>query len=127
WEGLAGRPGPFSRTLEIPSIEPAADGFVGFCTITAQQWRDFLVLIERPDLVDDETLARWDERVRRVHDVNAMIHRWTRPRAVAEIVERAAALRIPLPPIGTPRTLTRFEPVIPPGLLRTHPPPSVVP
>ena len=65
WESLAGRPGPFARTVEIPSIEPARDGWVGFCTITAQQWRDFLVLIERPDLVEDEALARWDERIRR--------------------------------------------------------------
>jgi crotonobetainyl-CoA:carnitine CoA-transferase CaiB-like acyl-CoA transferase len=126
WESLAGRPGPFSRTLEIPSIEPAADGFVGFCTITAQQWRDFLVLIERPDLVDDETLARWDERVRRVHDVNAMIHRWTRPRAVAEIVERAATLRIPVAAIGTGDTVTCFEQFIARGVFVTHPGASFV-
>ena len=94
WESLAGQPGPFSRSVEIPSIEPARDGYIGFCTITAQQWRDFLVLIERSDLIEDEQLAKWDERVRRVDDVNAMIHRWTRQHAVDEIVARAAALRI---------------------------------
>src|SRR5438552_290586 len=45
------------RSLELPSIVPTVDGLVGFCTITAQQFRDFLVLIERPDLVDDGDLA----------------------------------------------------------------------
>jgi crotonobetainyl-CoA:carnitine CoA-transferase CaiB-like acyl-CoA transferase len=126
WESLAGRPGPFARTVEIPSIEPAADGYVGFCTITAQQWRDFLVLIERPDLVDDEALARWDERVRRVQDVNAMIHRWTRPRAVGEIVERAAALRIPVAAVGTGDTVTRFEQFVARGVFVAHPGASFV-
>ena len=54
WESLAGQPGAVhAARVEIPSIEPARDGWVGFCTITGQQWRDFLVLIERPDLVDD--------------------------------------------------------------------------
>ena len=34
-----------SRSIELPSIVPTADGLVGFCTITAQQFEDFLVLI----------------------------------------------------------------------------------
>ena len=46
-----------ARTIEIPSVEPTTDGYVGFCTITAQQFQDFLVLIERPDLIDDRDLA----------------------------------------------------------------------
>ena len=121
WESLAGQPSPFTRTVEIPSIEPAHDGWVGFCTITAQQWRDFLMLIERPDLVDDESLARWDERVRRAREVNAMIHGWTRRHAVAEIVERAAALRIPVAAIGTGETVTHFEHFVARGAFIPHP------
>ncbi|HSP97055.1 MAG TPA: CoA transferase [Candidatus Dormibacteraeota bacterium] len=121
WESLAGQPGPFTRTVEIPSIEPAGDGWIGFCTITAQQWRDFLVLIERPDLVDDEALARWDERLRRAPEVNAMIHAWTRAHAVEEIVERAAALRIPVAAIGTGETVARFDHFVARGAFVTHP------
>ena len=30
-----------TRQIEIPSVEPAKDGWVGFCTITGQQWQDF--------------------------------------------------------------------------------------
>ena len=121
WESLAGQPGPFSRSVEIPSIEPARDGYIGFCTITAQQWRDFLVLIERSDLIEDEQLAKWDERVRRVDDVNAMIHRWTRQHAVDEIVARAAALRIPVAPIGTGETVPHFDHFVARGAFVPHP------
>ena len=121
WESLAGQPAPFSRTLEIPSIEPARDGYVGFCTITGQQWRDFLILIERPDLVDDENLARWDERVRRVDEVHARVHAWTRHHTVAEIIERAVVLRIPVGHIGTGETVPRFDHFVARGAFVQHP------
>jgi crotonobetainyl-CoA:carnitine CoA-transferase CaiB-like acyl-CoA transferase len=121
WESLAGQPSPFTRTLEIPSIEPARDGYVGFCTITAQQWRDFLVLIERSDLVEDASLAKWDERQRQVGDVNAMIHRWTRQHTVDEIVACAAELRIPVAPIGTGETVPYFDHFTARGAFVPHP------
>jgi crotonobetainyl-CoA:carnitine CoA-transferase CaiB-like acyl-CoA transferase len=98
-----------NRTVEIPSIEPAADGFVGFCTITNQQWRDFLVLIERGELVDDPELAHYFTRNERRAEVYAMIHAWTKSRTIAEIVERATLLRIPVAPIGTGATVPGFE------------------
>ena len=37
-------------SVETPSIEPTADGYVGFCTNSRQQFSDFLLMIERPDL-----------------------------------------------------------------------------
>jgi crotonobetainyl-CoA:carnitine CoA-transferase CaiB-like acyl-CoA transferase len=126
WESMAGQPAIFARSVEIPSIEPTADGYVGFCTITAQQWRDFLVLIERPELVDDEGLARWDERARRVDEVYAMIHRWTRRHRAAEIVPRAAALRIPVAEIGSGATVPRFDHFVARGAFVTHPQASFV-
>jgi crotonobetainyl-CoA:carnitine CoA-transferase CaiB-like acyl-CoA transferase len=98
-----------NRTVEIPSIEPAADGYVGFCTITNQQWRDFLVLIERGELADDAELAHYFTRNERRHEVYAMIHAWTRRHSVAETIERATLLRIPVVPIGNGETVTGFE------------------
>ena len=53
------------RSLELPSIVPTADGMIGFCTITAQQFQDFLVLIDRPDLSTTTDLASMPGRVRR--------------------------------------------------------------
>ena len=94
------------RSLELPSIVPTADGMVGFCTITAQQFQDFLVLIDRPDLLDDDDLASMPGRVRRRDDFLAMVQHWTETRTTDEIVELAVALRIPVAPIGSPASVT---------------------
>jgi crotonobetainyl-CoA:carnitine CoA-transferase CaiB-like acyl-CoA transferase len=126
WESLAGQPSQFSRTLEIPSIVRARDGYVGFCTITGQQWRDFLVLIERADLVDDAPLAKWDERVRRCDAVTQMVEAWTMRHSVAEIVERAAALRVPVGAIGTGETIPHFDHFVTRGAFVPHPGASFV-
>ncbi len=53
WSLIGVEPIGPARTLEVPSIEPTLDGWVGFNTNTRQQFDDFLVLIERPDLLDD--------------------------------------------------------------------------
>src|SRR5260370_7317831 len=65
------------RSLELPSIVPTADGMIGFCTITAQQFQDFLVLIDRPDLLDDDDLASMPGRMRRRDEFLSMLHRCT--------------------------------------------------
>ncbi|MDT5147216.1 MAG: hypothetical protein QOC58_1861, partial [Mycobacterium sp.] len=93
------------RSLELPSIVPTADGMVGFCTITAQQFQDFLVMIDRADLVDDAELASFDGRAARRDEFIDMVTQWTRDRTTEEIVELAVAFRIPVAPIGTPATL----------------------
>src|SRR5262245_13234696 len=62
---LAGRPpvtGP-ARVIETPSIEPTADGLVGFMTMTRQHFENFLLLIERGDLLDDEEWPVADRRI----------------------------------------------------------------
>jgi crotonobetainyl-CoA:carnitine CoA-transferase CaiB-like acyl-CoA transferase len=93
------------RSLELPSIVPTADGMVGFCTITAQQFQDFLVMIDRADLVDDAELASFDGRAARRDEFIGMVTQWTQDRTTEEIVELAVAFRIPVAPIGTPATL----------------------
>ena len=97
------------RSLELPSIVPTADGMIGFCTITAQQFQDFLVLIDRPDLLDDEELASMPGRVRRRDEFLAMVSRWTESRTTDEILELAVALRIPVAPIGTPASVMKVD------------------
>ncbi|MCW2562991.1 MAG: caib/baif family protein [Mycobacterium sp.] len=97
------------RSLELPSIVPTADGMIGFCTITAQQFQDFLVLIDRPDLLDDDDLASMPGRVRRRDEFLAMVQRWTETRTTDEIMDLAVALRIPVAPIGTPDSVMRVD------------------
>jgi crotonobetainyl-CoA:carnitine CoA-transferase CaiB-like acyl-CoA transferase len=97
------------RSLELPSIVPTADGIIGFCTITAQQFQDFLVLIDRPDLLDDDDLASMPGRVRRRDEFLAMVQRWTETRTTDEILDLAVALRIPVAPIGTPASVMKVD------------------
>jgi crotonobetainyl-CoA:carnitine CoA-transferase CaiB-like acyl-CoA transferase len=93
------------RSLELPSIVPTADGLVGFCTITAQQFQDFLILIERPDLVDDADLASMPGRIKRRDEFLAMVHDWASDKTTDEIIDLATAFRIPVTPIATPKTI----------------------
>jgi crotonobetainyl-CoA:carnitine CoA-transferase CaiB-like acyl-CoA transferase len=115
---LIGRPplgGP-ARTQETPSIEPTADGWVGFNTNTGQQFRDFLVLIERPDLLDDAELAMVAGRIMRFHEWNEIVRAWTKRHTTAEIVERAAALRIPVSPVHNGESVQREEHLVARGV-----------
>ena len=101
FHSLAGRP-PLerpARTVELPSIEPTRDGWVGFNTNSRQQYQDFLLLIERTDLLADAELARPDGRWRRMDEWNALVRAWTTRHTTAEIVEKAALLRIPVAPV----------------------------
>lgn len=98
-----------SRSLELPSIVPTADGMVGFCTITAQQFQDFLVLIDRADLIDDAQLAAFDGRIARRDEFLDMVTQWTKTRTTEEVVDLAVAFRIPVAPIATPATLPKID------------------
>lgn len=97
------------RSLELPSIVPTADGLVGFCTITAQQFQDFLVMIDRADLVDDAELASFVGRVERRDEFLGMVTQWTETRTTQEIIDVAVAFRIPVAPIGTPATVPKVD------------------
>jgi len=97
------------RSLELPSIVPTADGMVGFCTITAQQFQDFLMMIDRADLIDDAELASMPGRIARRDEFLGMVTQWTETRATQEIVDLAVAFRIPVAPIATPVTLPMVD------------------
>ena len=71
----------------------------GFCTNTRQQFDDFLLLIERPDLLGDDELARAPGRQKRWDEWNEIVHEWTPQHTTAEIVAPRAELRIPVAPV----------------------------
>ena len=124
------REGPLPRGVEIPSIEPAKDGWVGFCTVTGQQWKDFCVLIERPELGEDARYLNGWDRSAQLAFMQQMIHPWTRQHTVDEIIERASALRIPVAPIGNGQNLPHMDHFVarhvfatgPGGFVRPRPP-----
>ena len=120
---LAGRPDVtgLPQTVETPSIEPSGDGYVGFCTNSNQQFQDFLLLIGRPDLRSDKTLSRFPGRMARLDEWSEIVHAFTRKHTTAEIVERAATLRIPVAPVNNGDTEQRHEQLVARGVFWDDP------
>jgi crotonobetainyl-CoA:carnitine CoA-transferase CaiB-like acyl-CoA transferase len=103
-------------TVETPSIEPTADGYVGFCTNSRQQFSDFLLLIERPDLREDEQLAQFAGRLMRFAEWNDIMRGWLTKKTTAEIIEQASLLRIPVAPICNGATVQTHEQLLARGV-----------
>jgi crotonobetainyl-CoA:carnitine CoA-transferase CaiB-like acyl-CoA transferase len=101
--------GSASQSIETPSIEPAKDDWVGFCTYTGQQWKDFCLMIGRPDVGEDERFYDASVRMQHLDFIRGIIQAWTRERTVDEIVEIASAMRLPVVPIGHGRNLPHLD------------------
>lgn len=110
-----------TRTIEIPSIEPTADGFAAFTTNSAQQWADFLLLIGRPDLADDKELASAIGRFKRRDEALETLRAYTTTRTTEEILDEATLLRIPSGPVGNGATVTGFDHFVERGTFVTSP------
>lgn len=103
FHSLAGRP-PIdptipSRTVELPSIEPTSDGWVGFNTNTREQLDAFLAMLGRDDLLASGEFGLLSQRVARAEEWNTLVADWTRQRTTAEVVAAASELRIPAAPV----------------------------
>ncbi|RMF18587.1 MAG: CoA transferase, partial [Deltaproteobacteria bacterium] len=116
WRGV-----PLPRGIEVPSIEPAKDGWVGFCTITGQQWKDFCLMIGHPEVGEDERYLDGMERTKDLAFMQEIIHGWTRERTVAEIVEQASLFRIPAVPVGNGKTVLEMEQFVERGVFVSGP------
>ncbi|MGD1283884.1 CaiB/BaiF CoA transferase family protein [Mycobacterium seoulense] len=105
---LAGSP-PISappRMTELPSIEPTADGWIGFNTNTRQQFESFLLMIERYDLLEeDPAWALAPTRYERMEEWNKIVRDWTTRHTTEEIVDLASALRIPVAQVNNGQTV----------------------
>jgi crotonobetainyl-CoA:carnitine CoA-transferase CaiB-like acyl-CoA transferase len=110
-DSLRGRPNPGApaRSFETPSIEPTSDGYVGFNTNTRTQFDSFLLMIGRADLIDDGYWASIAHRVVNWDEWNAIIHDFTPKHTTAEVVARAAELRIPVAPVNDGPAVVEFE------------------
>jgi crotonobetainyl-CoA:carnitine CoA-transferase CaiB-like acyl-CoA transferase len=110
-DSLRGRPdsGAPGRSFETPSIEPTSDGYVGFNTNTRTQFDSFLLMIERPDLIEDGFWAPIAARVKNWDEWNDLVHGWTTKHTTAEVVALAAELRIPVAPVNDGPGVVEFE------------------
>ena len=110
-----------NRSVEVPSIEPARDGWVGLCTLTGQQWQDFCTMIGQPELGEDERYLDGWLRSQQMERMQRIIHGWTREHTVAEIVELASLMRIPAAPIGDGSNLPGCDHFVTRGTFVTGP------
>ncbi len=100
---------PVKRSVEVPSIEPAKDGYVGISMVTGQQWLDFAAMVDCPEFTEIPQLrfqiGRWDYR----DWIRERIDPWMRERTVDEIVELGQLFRLPLAPLGNGSTITEMD------------------
>jgi crotonobetainyl-CoA:carnitine CoA-transferase CaiB-like acyl-CoA transferase len=100
---------PAAISIDTPSIEPARDGWVGLTAYTGQQWKDFCLLIGRPELGDDERFYEARVRMHHLAFVQQAMHAFTKQHTVDEIIARAGELRIPAAPIGDGKRVLEFD------------------
>jgi crotonobetainyl-CoA:carnitine CoA-transferase CaiB-like acyl-CoA transferase len=100
---------PITRSIEVPSIEPAKDGYVGISMVTGQQWLDFAAMTECPELTEIPELrfqiGRWQHR----DWIRERVGPWLADRTVAEIVELGQLFRLPIAPLGNGSTIPDME------------------
>lgn len=101
--------GPVGRSVEVPSIEPAKDGYVGISMVTGQQWLDFAAMVDCPEFTEIDQLqfqiGRWEYR----DWIRERIDPWMRERTVDEIVELGQLFRLPLAPLGNGATIPAMD------------------
>jgi crotonobetainyl-CoA:carnitine CoA-transferase CaiB-like acyl-CoA transferase len=99
-----------ARMVEVPSVEPTADGYVVVTTNSAQQYQDFLLQIGRADVVEhDPELAVYRSRWLRRDEFEAMVHEYTTSRSTEQVLEDAALLRVPCAPVHNGATLPTVD------------------
>ena len=112
---------PLAQLIDTPSVEPAKNGWVGFATVTAQQWQDFCAMIEQPELAEDTRYHHTDNRMKELPFIQGRIHAWTKEHTTREILELASALRIPAAPIGNGETLPQVDHFVARRVFQSHP------
>jgi crotonobetainyl-CoA:carnitine CoA-transferase CaiB-like acyl-CoA transferase len=113
-------PPPY-QVVEVPSIEPAQDGWIGFATLSAEQFAGFAAMIERPEWAQDPEISRIDVRIDRAAEIRRDIAAWTTRHTVEDIMDRAAERRVPSAPLGDGATTPRLTHLVERGAFVPHP------
>jgi len=106
---------------DVPSIEPTADGWIGYCIFTAQQWKDFALLVERPDWSEDPSLTHMFARIARAAEIRAHVRDYTRKHTTEELLEKSEWFRVPAAPIGHGALLPKLDHLIERGVFTRNP------
>jgi crotonobetainyl-CoA:carnitine CoA-transferase CaiB-like acyl-CoA transferase len=104
---LMGRPavpGP-PRSVELPSIDPTSDGWIGFNTNGAKHFRAFAEMIERPDIIGHPQWGNIQGRVAARAEWDALVRAYTTSHTTEEILQRAEELRVPTARVNDGRSV----------------------
>ena len=107
--GVDGAPVGPMRGWESPSIEPTADGWVGFNTNSPHHFEAFLRMLERPDLIETGEFNMAAMRSERREEWNEVIHAWTRRHTTEQVIERAVVEGVPVAPVSNGRTVLELD------------------
>jgi len=105
----------------VPGIERCQDGFVGFATITVQQWHDYLAMMGRTDLIERQEWNDQKVRQRHVADIVAETGPWLLQHTADELVELASSFRVPAAPVSTGATVTALPHLLARELFQPNP------
>ncbi len=96
-------------SIDVPSIERGSDGWVGYATITDQQWRSFAAMIGHPELGEDDSLRYSTQRFAALDRIQPLISAFTNSRTVDQLVAEAVGRRIPVTPLGDATTVLEMD------------------
>jgi crotonobetainyl-CoA:carnitine CoA-transferase CaiB-like acyl-CoA transferase len=108
------------RVIEVPSVEPSKDGYFNVTTNSAQQFQDFLLMIGRPDLLEDPDLPSAAKRFARRDEFLAAVLEHTSQRTTAELLDEASLFRIPAGPVLNGSTMPEFEQFVARGVFEPN-------
>ena len=107
--GPRARPLPVARSLNLPGIERARDGWVGFMVVTAAMWESFCIMIDHPEWLADEQLYLYEGRAARRDEIESAVRDWTANLTVAEVLDAADRYRVPAAPVADGANVLGFD------------------
>jgi crotonobetainyl-CoA:carnitine CoA-transferase CaiB-like acyl-CoA transferase len=120
-DGRGPEPELIGRFVDVPSVEPTADGWVGFATNGSAQFRAFAEMVGHPEWADHPELGRVDRRGEHDQELRAEIARFTTAHTTDEVLRIASERRIPVAPLGNGETLPGFAPFVEREVFVQHP------
>lgn len=84
------------RYMMMPSIEQCKDGYIGITLLTGQHWKDFCIMTEMYDWIDDERFTTLDKRLENKEIFQERLDNWLTQRTKKEIIALGSEWKIPV-------------------------------
>ncbi len=120
-DGRGPAPEAIGRFVDVPSVEPTADGWVGFATNGSAQFRAFAEMVGHAEWADHPELGRVDRRGDHDRELRAAIVEFTTKHSTEDVLRLASERRIPVAPLGNGETLPHFAPFVEREVFVEHP------